>query len=141
MLYQTKIKLATLRQLVLELRADLQKAKEVAQLAKEAAEAKKQASYLLGVEETQVRLAEELVEVCRDYCNATWDEAFNVAGVPADSAWRQHGSIYYHPNIREIPGAIPSSSTLALETSEQPLTAQVALPLPEASKGLGQAGD
>ena len=110
-------------------------------MAKEAAEAKKQASSFLGVEETQVRLAEELVEVCRDYCNATWDEAFNVVGVPADSAWRQHGSIYYHPNIREIPGAIPSSSTLAPETSEQPLTAQVALPLPEASKGPNQAGN
>jgi len=43
----------------------------VAQLAKEAAEAEKQASYLLDMEETQVRLTEELSEVCRDYCNAT----------------------------------------------------------------------
>ena len=41
MLYQTKIKLATSRQLVLELRANLQKAKEATQLAKEAAEAEK----------------------------------------------------------------------------------------------------
>jgi len=44
--------LATQRQLVLELKTDLQKAKEAAQAEKEAAEASKQASYLLGVEET-----------------------------------------------------------------------------------------
>ena len=52
MLYQTEIKLATSRQLVLELKVDLQKVKEAAQLAKEAAEAEKQASYLIGIEET-----------------------------------------------------------------------------------------
>ena len=79
MLYQTEIELATSRQLMLDLRAKLQKAKEVTQLAKEAAEAKRQASYALGVEETQARLIEELVKVCGDYCNATWDEALNVA--------------------------------------------------------------
>ena len=57
--------MATQRQLVLELKTDLQKAKEVAQAEKEAAEASKQASYLLGIEETEIRLAEELAEVCR----------------------------------------------------------------------------
>ena len=41
LLYQTKIDLTTLRQLVLQLRAELQKAKEVAQLANEAVEAEK----------------------------------------------------------------------------------------------------
>ena len=71
LLYQTKIELATSRQLVLELKADLQKARKVAQLAKEAAEAKKKASYALGVEETQAKLIKELAEVCRDYCNVT----------------------------------------------------------------------
>ena len=55
----------------MELKADLQKAKEAAHLAKKATEAEKQASYLLGVEETQVKLTEELAEVCRDYCNVT----------------------------------------------------------------------
>ena len=70
-LHLTEIGLATQRQLVLDLKVELQKAKEVALLAKEAAEAEKQASYLLGVEETQIRLAEELSEVCRDYCNVT----------------------------------------------------------------------
>ena len=92
-------------------------------MAKEAAKVEKQASYTLGMEETQARLTEELAEVCRDYYNVTWDEALTVAGVPVDSAWRQLGNIYYHPDIREVPGAIPSPPALALETSEQPLTA------------------
>ena len=67
LLYQTEIELPTSRQLVMDLKVDLQKAKEVAQLAKEAAKAKKQASCLLDVEETQAKLTEELVKVCRDY--------------------------------------------------------------------------
>ena len=45
-------------------------------------------SYLLGLKETQARLIEELVEVCRDYYNVTWDEALNVAEVLVDLAWR-----------------------------------------------------
>ena len=57
-------------------------------MAKEAVEAKKQASYLLGIEETPVRLTEELAKVCNDYCNVTWDEALNVAEVLVDLAWR-----------------------------------------------------
>ena len=39
-------------QLVLDLKVELQKAKEAVQLAKEAVEAEKQAAYALGVEET-----------------------------------------------------------------------------------------
>ena len=95
LLYQTEIELATLRQLVLDLRAELQQVKEVTQLAREV------------VEETITRLTEELTEVCRDYYNATWDETLKVAGVPTDSTWRQLGSICYHPHIRKVPGAIP----------------------------------
>ena len=67
-LHLTEIDLATQKQLVIDLKVELQKVKEEAQLAKEAAEAEKKALYQLGVEETQVRLAEELLEVCRDYC-------------------------------------------------------------------------
>ena len=85
LLYQTKIEQATSRQLVLDQRAELQQAKKIAQLAKEAAEAEKQASYLLGVEETQIRLIEELSKMCRDYCNVTWAEALNVTRVLANS--------------------------------------------------------
>ena len=57
-------------------------------MAREAAEAEKQASYTLGMEETQARLTEELAEVCKDYCNVTWDEAFNVVGFLVDSVSR-----------------------------------------------------
>ena len=63
----------------------------------EAAEAEKKASYQLGVDETKIRLAEELLEVCRDYCDVTWDKALTVAGVLTDSILRLLGSIYYHP--------------------------------------------
>ena len=73
--------------MVIDFKAKLQKAKDAVQLAKEAAaEAEKQATYALGMEETQARLTEELAKVCRDYCDATWDEALNVTGGPADSA-------------------------------------------------------
>ena len=69
----------------------------------EAAEAEKKASYQLGVDETKIRLAEELSEVCRNYCDVTWDKALTVAGVPADSVLRLPGSIYYHPrSVRSL---------------------------------------
>ena len=64
-LHLTEIELATQRQLVLKLKADLQKAKEATRAAKEVAEASEQAVYDCGVQETQTRLA---VEVCRDFC-------------------------------------------------------------------------
>ena len=98
-------------------------------------------SYLLGIEETLARLTEELAEVCRDYCNVTWDEILNVARVPVDSAWRQPGSMFYHPDICEVPDAIPFPLTFTQETSEQPLITQAALPLPEALKGPSQTSD
>jgi len=44
----------------------VEKAKAAARAAEEAAEASRQASYNLGVEETEIRLAKELVEICRD---------------------------------------------------------------------------
>ena len=82
----TEINLATEKQAVLDLKVALQKAKEEVQLAKEATEAEKRAAYQLGVEETEARLTKELLKVCRDYCNITWDKALNAAGVPIDSA-------------------------------------------------------
>ena len=45
LLYQIEIELSISRQLMLELKVNLQKAKEAAQLAKETTEAKKQASH------------------------------------------------------------------------------------------------
>ena len=71
-----------------ELREDLWKAREAAQLVKEAVEAEKQAAYTLGIEETQARLTEEFSIVCRDYCDISWGKALDVTGVPVDSDLR-----------------------------------------------------
>ena len=57
--------------MVINLQAELKRVKEEFQLAKEAVKAEKKASYQLGVEETEIGLAKELSEVCRDYCNTT----------------------------------------------------------------------
>ena len=83
-MHYTEINLATEKQLVTELREELQKAREAVQLVKEAAEAEKQAAYTLGVEKTQARLIEELSNVCKEYCGISWGKAFDVAGVPVE---------------------------------------------------------
>ena len=54
------------------------------------------------MEEIEIRIAEELSEVCRDYCDVTCDKVLTVAEVPVDSVLTLPGSIYYHPQIREI---------------------------------------
>ena len=68
-LHYNEINLAIEKQLVMELRKELKKAREVIQLVKEVAEAEKQAAYTLRVDETQARLTKELTTVCRDYCS------------------------------------------------------------------------
>ena len=57
-LHYTEINMATEKQLVTDLREELCKAREAAQLLKEVAEAEKQATYTLGMEKTQARLTE-----------------------------------------------------------------------------------
>ena len=101
--------MATEKQLVKDLREKLQKVREAAQLAKEAAKAKKQAAYTLGVEETQVRLMEELSVVCREYCGISSGKAIDATGVPMNSDLRRPEKIYYDPEIRELPGLDPSN--------------------------------
>ena len=88
-------------------------------MAKQAIEAEKQASYALGMEETQARLIEELAKVCRDYCMVTWAEALNLATVPTDLEWRQPRNVYYYPEIREIPitSHLPLPLLLSLQNS------------------------
>lgn len=98
-LHYAEIKLATAKQQVANLKAELGKAKEVGWMAKEAVKAAEQGSYDLGVQETKVHLVEELVEVCRDYCQEVWAETLNWAGVPAASEWRKDENIYYPPDI------------------------------------------
>ena len=69
-----------------DLREELHKAKEAAQLLKEAAEAEKQAVFALGVQETQSRLTDEFSSIARDYCDITWGKALDAVGIPVDSS-------------------------------------------------------
>ena len=109
----SEINLATEKQMVTDLREELCKAREAAQLLKEAAEAEKQAAYALGVQETQSRLTEEFSAVAKDYCDITWGKALDAARIPADSSLRRLESIYYDSKIRELPdsGSPPLKQT------------------------------
>ena len=67
--------MATKKQMVTDLREELRKAREAAQLLKEAAEVEKLIAYALGVQETQSRLTEEFSAIARDYRDITWGKA------------------------------------------------------------------
>ena len=123
-LHYNEINLATKKQLVKDLREEFQKVKEAAQLAKEAAEAEKQATYTLGVEETQVRLTEELSVVCREYCDISWGKPLDAVRIPADFDLRRPKSVYYDPEICELPGPYSSHLEQATQASEQSLADQ-----------------
>ena len=66
-LHLTKINLMTEKQMVSDLKAQLQQAKKAACLAREVAEAVVAASYDRGVKDIEARLTEEVAVVCRDY--------------------------------------------------------------------------
>ncbi|XP_023873577.1 uncharacterized protein LOC111986186 [Quercus suber] len=140
-LNMTEINLATKKELVKGLQAELQKAKETArlaekdaQLAKEVVKTERKAAYKLGVEETQVSLTEQFAMVCREYYDITWGKALDAAGISVESDLRQPGSTYYDPNIRELPGSDSSPPIQPQEASEQSLISQVPHIIPEASK-------
>jgi len=114
LLHVTEINLATKKVLVLELKAKLQKAKDAAQAAKVAAEATEKATFGRGVVETEERLAEQVAEVCRDYCTESWMEALNRAGISADSELRKTENMFFPKHIREIPVEDPISTALPL---------------------------
>ena len=126
-LHLCEINLAIERQMVKDLHEELRKAKEAAQLLKEAAEAEKQALYALGMQETQSRLTEEFSSVARDYCDITWEKALDAAGVSADSSLRRPESIYYNPDIPALPGSDSPPPEQLASASEAPATNQ-ALP-------------
>ena len=128
-LHLCEINLETEKQVVKKLREELHKARETAQLLKEAAEAEKHASYALGVQETQSRLTEEFSAVARDYCDITWDKALDAAGVPADSSLRRPKSVYYDPDIQALPGSDSPPPEQPAPVSEVLATNQ-ALPAP-----------
>ena len=70
---------------------------------REATEAEKKASHQLGIQETEARLSEEILEVCREYCSISWAHALDAAGIPADSALRLPKNVFYPQEIRENP--------------------------------------
>ena len=124
-LHYCEINLATEKQMVTELREELRKAREAAQLLKEATEAEKQVAYDLGVQETQSCLTEEFSAVARDYCNITWGKALDAAGVPADSVLRQPESIFYDSDIYVLLGSESPPLEQPVKVSEVPMTSQV----------------
>ena len=125
----TEINLATEKQNVLDLKTELQKDKDAARVAREAAEAAVATSYEYGVLDMETRLAEEVDVVCRDYCTKSWGVAMNRAGVLTDSELKRAERIFFPEDIREIPGMIPPS--------EQLPTTQAPHPDAEISKGVG----
>ena len=98
-LYTTEINLATENQTVLDLKAELQKAKEAARVAKEAAKAAVNTSYERGVLDMETCLAEEVAIVCRDYITKSWGVAMDRAEVPADSKLKRAESIFFLADI------------------------------------------
>ena len=110
-------------------------------MAKEVAVAAETASYERRVQETEIRLADELAEVYKDYCKEVWVEALNWAGVFTTSEWKSVENIFYPEDIREIPAMLRPPTALTLPPPEQPSTTQAPLPSTEASKGAGKTGD
>ena len=98
-LHITEINLATEKQAVLNLKTQLQQAKEAARVAREAVEAAVKASYERGVRDTETRLTEKMVVVCRDYCTESWRVAMDQAGVPADSELRRAENVFFPEDI------------------------------------------
>ena len=124
-----EISLATEKQTVLDLKAELQKTKDAARVAREAAEATVKASYERGMLDTETWLAEEVVVVCRNYCTESWGVAMDWAGVLADFELRRAENIFFLEDIREIPDTIPPL--------EQLPTTQAPSHDAEVSKGVG----
>ena len=113
----------------------MEKAKDAVRVAREASKAAETASYKRGVLETEARLVEEVVEVCRDYCAKTWAEALNRTGVPADSNLRRAENIFLSEDIREVLAMLPPP-VVDLTPHPEPLpTTQASLPDAEVSIG------
>ena len=82
---------------------DAEKAKALAEESNDevekARDATEQHGYEVTVAETKDAFRAEVPAVCRTYCDLTWDEAFNQAGVEASSMLRKAVSVYYPPAI------------------------------------------
>ena len=112
MLCTTKLNLATEKQKVLDLKAELQRVKDTARVVREVAEAMVSASYERRVADIEARLSEEVAGVCRDYCTESWGVAMDRARVFTDSKLRRAENIFFPEDIREIPVTIPLTKQL-----------------------------
>ena len=119
MLYTIKLNLATEKQKVLDLKAELQKLKDAARVARETAKATVNTSYERGVVNTKTQLSEEVAVVCRDYNTESWGVAMDRAGVLVDSELRRAKNIFFPKDIREILDMVPPIEQLP--TTKTPL--------------------
>ena len=106
---------------MLELKTELSKAKEVAQVAQVVANTTGQKFYDLGVQETKAQLTEELVAVYREYCLDVWTKTLNVARALTNLKWRKAENVFYPEDLREVPKVAPKDAVPAPTTAEQPL--------------------
>ena len=102
----------TEKQAVSDLKAELAKVKGEARLAREAAEKAVAASYDRGVKDTEVRLAEEVATVCREYITLSWGIALDRAAFPVDSDLRKTENIFFPEDVREIPDEVAPEEPL-----------------------------
>ena len=116
-LHLSEINLATEKQMVSDLKAQLLQAKEVARLAREVAEAAVATSYERGMADTEARLTEEVAAIYRDYITMFCGVALDRAAVPADSDLRKIKNIFFPEDIREIPGSVPPEELPSAPTS------------------------
>ena len=106
-LHTAEINLATKRQMVSDLKAQLLQAKEAARLAKKVAEAAVATSYECSVRDIETKLTEEVAVVCREYVIESWGVALDRAAVPTGSDLRRIENIFFPEDIREIPTSDP----------------------------------
>lgn len=84
------------------MKAELERAKEAAQVAQAAANASEQKFPNLGGKETKVYLTNELDGVCRNYCLEVWTEALNLTGVLLPRSGRELRMFTIHKTSKEL---------------------------------------
>ena len=87
-------------------------------MAQEAAKDAETSAYERGVLETEAMLTAEVIVVCREYCAETYNQAFDQAGIPADSDLRRVDQVYYPKDLRENTTTPPPPVALPLSPSE-----------------------
>ena len=74
--------------------------------------------------ETEARLTDEVIAVCREYYAETYNQVLDRVGIPTDSDLRRVDQVYYPEDLRENTTALPPPTALSLPPREQSLTTQ-----------------